>query len=309
MQVVEMLASTGDQAAAAAFGQALAAELGSRDEPFQRAALARAALPLLERRNDDSVTVLLSNVAATTLSPEETRGGPDPARTDAMTDAEGALREALAAPDDADRQRQSGAVLQRVHRDLSAEPQPNARSNPYRSAAQARLLAILAPSLTDKEGALAAADLLGLLARTEDYLTREAIARALAASTPKLPGAERAQALTAAKATLAKTGSAEEATALARAIAALLPAEPGAATLEIVDALKYPTATEAPSDVLLAALASVWPEEYKAIAGRRLPDQVVLDWLEAHLPAGEHLTDPPQRPAGLKLAGTGLSSR
>jgi hypothetical protein len=68
---------------------------------------------------------------------------------------------------------------------------------------------------------------------------------------PKLPGAERAQALTAAKVALAKTGFVEEATALARAIAALLPAEPGAATAEIVEALKYPTATEAPSDVLV----------------------------------------------------------
>jgi hypothetical protein len=96
---------------------------------------------------------------------------------------------------------------------------------------------------------------------------------------------------------------------LARAIAALLPAEPSAATAEIVEVLKYPTATEAPSDVLLAALASVWPEEYKAIAGRTLPDQMVLDWLEVHLPAGERLTDPPQRPAGLNLAGAGLSSR
>ena len=35
--------------------------------------------------------------------------------------------------------------------------------NPYRSAAQGRLLAILAPSLTDQEAALAAADLLDLL--------------------------------------------------------------------------------------------------------------------------------------------------
>ncbi len=148
-----------------------------------------------------------------------------------------------------------------------------------------------------------------MLARTDDYLTREAIARALAALAPKLPATERAQALTAAKMALAKTGSSEEATALARAIAALLPAEPGAATAEIVEALKYPTATEAPSDVLVAALANVWPEEYKAIAGRTLPDQIVLDWLEDHLPAGERLTDPPQRPAGLKLAGAGLSSR
>jgi hypothetical protein len=200
-------------------------------------------------------------------------------------------------------------VLQLVHKDLSAKSPPNSQPNSYRQAAQARLLEVMAPSLMEQEAALAAADLLDLLSRTEDYLTRDAIARALAALAPKLPGAERAQALTAAKLALAKTGSSEEAASWARAIVALLPAERDAATAEIVEALKYPTATEAPSDVLVAALADVWPEEYKAIAGRTLPDQTVLDWLELHLPAGERLTDPPQRPAGLKLAGAGLSSR
>ena len=163
--------------------------------------------------------------------------------------------------------------------------------------------------MTEKDGALAAADLLDLLARTEDYLAREAIARALAALAPKLPATDRAQALPAAKLALAKTGSAEEATAWARAIAALLPAEPSAATTEIVEALKYPTATEAPSDVLVAALAHVWPEEYKAIAGRTLPDPIVLDWLEQRLPTDQRLTDPPRRPAGLKLAGAALPPR
>ena len=51
---------------------------------------------------------------------------------------------------------------------------------------------MLAPSLTEKEAALAAADLLDMLPRTEDYLAREAIARALAALAPKLPDSERA---------------------------------------------------------------------------------------------------------------------
>jgi hypothetical protein len=215
----------------------------------------------------------------------------------------------MAAPDAAHTEGQSAALLQLLHRNLGTESAPNSQSNPYRHAAQARLVEVLAPSLSEKESALAAADLLDLLARTEDYLAREGIARALVALAPKLPATERAQALPAAKLALAKTGSAEEATAWARAIAALLPAEPSAATVEIVEALKYPTATEAPSDVLVAALANVWPEEYKAIAGRTLPDQTVLEWLEAHLPAGKRLTDPPQRPAGLKLAGAALSPR
>jgi hypothetical protein len=309
MQVVEMLASTGDQAAAAAFRQALTAELAIRNEPFQRAALARAALPVLERANGESATVLIATVAAATLVPQQTRRGRDPARNVAMADTEGALRGALAAPDNADRQRQSGAVLQLVHKDLSAKSTPNSQPDPYRQGAQVRLIEVIAPSLTEQDAALATADLLDLLSRTEDYLTRATVARALGALAPKLRGPERAQALAAAKVALAKTGSSEEATAFARAIAALLPAERAAATAEIIEALKYPTATEAPSDVLVAALADVWPEEHKAIAGRTLPDQTVLDWLELRLPAGERLTDPPQRPAGLKLTGAGLSSR
>ncbi len=308
MQVVEMIARTGDQAAAAAFGQALEVEIANRNEPFQRAALARAALPLLER-NGASATVLLATVVATTLAAEETRGGTDPAHRDAMADAEATLRGVLAAPDDAHIEGQSAALLQLLHRDLGTKSTPNSQSNPYRHAAQARLLEMLAPSMTEKDAALAAADLLDLLARTEDYLAREAIARALAGLAPKLPATERAQALPAAKLALAKTGSAEEATAWARAIAALLPAEPSAATTEIVEALKYPTATEAPSDVLVAALAHVWPEEYKAIAGRTLPDPIVLDWLEQRLPTDQRLTDPPRRPAGLKLAGAALPPR
>ena len=171
---------------------------------------------------------------------------------------------------------------------------------------------MLAPSVTPDladRAVGAAEDLLTTLPDTADYVSREAIARALAALAPKLPDSERERALAAVKIPLAKTGSSEEATAWARAIAALLPAEPRAATAEIVEALKYPTAAGVPSDVLLAALANVWPEEYKAIAGRTLPDRMVLDWLEDHLPAGKRLIDPPVQPAGLKSAGAGLSPR
>ena len=45
----------------------------------------------------------------------------------------------------------------------------------------------------------------------------------------------------------------------------------------------------------------------KAIAGKTLPDQIVLDWLEDHLPDGGSLTDPPQRPDGLEQADPGLA--
>ena len=166
---------------------------------------------------------------------------------------------------------------------------------------------MLSPSLTETEGTSAAADLRSL-ARTEDFVTRDAIARAFAALSRKLPPSDREQALTEAKLALAKTGSSEEATAWARAITVLLPAEPKAATRVIVEALKYPTATEASSDILLSAMAKVWPADYGAIAGRTLPDQIVLDWLQNHLPAGEQLTDPPPRPA-LEPTDAGLMQR
>jgi hypothetical protein len=104
---------------------------------------------------------------------------------------------------------------------------------------------------------------------------------------------------------LAKTGSTEEATAWAGAIAALLPEERGAATGEIVEALKYPTATEAPSLRLLSALAPVWGEEYAPIEGRMLPDDLVLNWLETRLPKGHSLTDPPEAPPDLQSEPAG----
>ena len=186
---------------------------------------------------------------------------------------------------------------------------PNAKPNPYRRAAQVRLAAMLAPSLPPESARLASADLLTMLPDTKDYLTREAIARALAALAPKLPDPERQEALAAAKIALAKTGSADEATAWARAVAALLPAEPHAATAEIVEALKYPTATGVPSEVLLASLAKPWPKEHEAIAGKTLPDQDVVDWLEEHLPEGGSLTDPPRPPDGLEQADPGLAQQ
>ena len=186
---------------------------------------------------------------------------------------------------------------------------PGGKPISYRRAAQVRLATMLAPLLPPESATLASADLLAMLPDAEDYLTREAIARALAALAPKLPDSERQEALAGAKIALAKTGSADEATAWAHAVAALLPADPRAATAEIVEALKYPTATGAPSDILLDALAMPWPQDYGTIADRRLPDQGVVDWLERHLPAHARLTDPPQRPPGLESAEPSSVSR
>jgi hypothetical protein len=152
-------------------------------------------------------------------------------------------------------------------------------------------------------------DLLAMLPDTEDYLTREALARGLAALAPRFSDPERQEALSAAKIALAKTGSTDEAIAWARATAALLPAEPHAATAEIVEVLKYPTAVDAPSDILLSALTTAWPKEYKPTPGRKLPDQNLVDWLEDHLPADDRLTDPPPRPPGLEPVDAGLLPR
>jgi hypothetical protein len=289
MQLTEKLGSMDDgKPVVAAFSRALARQLGLPMEPAQRAALARATVPLLERQSE-SLPLLVRTVAAITLPQQGT-----PLR------AEDALRQALPGSDGPPQRAQAAFDL--LHADWTAQPTANASPNPYRRAAQARLLAMFAPLLTPDLAVRAAEDLLIMLPAAPDYLSREAIARALAALAPQLPDAERNKALSAAKVALAKTGSTEEATAWAGAIAALLPAEPRAATAEVVEALKYPTAVEAPSNVLLAALAERWEEgpETQPMPGVTLPNLALLDWLEAHLPEGHNLADPPSPPPDLQ---------
>jgi energy-coupling factor transporter ATP-binding protein EcfA2 len=288
MQVTEKLGSMdGGEPLVAAFSRALTTQLALPMETVQRAALARATVPLLERQRE-SLPILVATVAAVTLPQQQ---------------AEDALRQAL--PGSEGPPQRAQAALDLLHADWTAKPAPNASPSPYRRAAQARLLAMLAPSVTPDLAARAAEDLLTLLPDTPESLSREAIALALAALAPKLSEAKRDEALWAAQDALAKTGSTEEATAWAGAVAALLPDERGTATAEVVKALKYPTATGAPSDVLLAALAQLWPEEYKTIAGRTLPDQTVLNWLEAHLPEGYDLSEPPPLAQGLQSGEAG----
>jgi hypothetical protein len=312
MQVLEEVAIIGEQAEVTAFGKALTRQFAAINEPLQRAALARAAIPLLPllpggptpiKRQIADITSLVPDSAA--LDPEQRL---DPVqrsllRERALREAADELVEAVSSPDQEQRQRQSEALLDRLRADWNAEPSPDTGFTLFRRAAQGRLLAMLAPFLTPDSAALATADLLAMLPGMQDYLTREAIARALAALADKLTDTGRAEALAAAKSGLAMTGSTEEATAWAHAIAALLPGDPRAATAEIVEALKYPTATGAATDILLAAaLATPWPEDYRTIAGRTLPDQTVLDWLAARLPEGRHLTDPPAPPPGMQSA-------
>ena len=125
------------------------------------------------------------------------------------------------------------------------------------------------------------ADLLTMLPRTQDYLAREAIARALAALAPKLP---RRPAQGGARGREEWTCSGPFHRGSDRVGAARSPAllrKLGAATTEIVEALKDPTVTGAPADILLAALKrSLGKGTTKPSQAGRLPDGIVLDLLE-----------------------------
>jgi energy-coupling factor transporter ATP-binding protein EcfA2 len=314
MRLAEALGDAEDEKITESFGQALTAQLAQPNEPPQRTALVRAAVPLLSRRND-SARILASIVAQDVLVLDQVGAGSDPAhnailRRQVLRNAEYALRRASSTLDGAHRERHSKEVWRIIHEDWSTKLAPDVRANYYRRAAQVRLLEALASSLPPEAVALARTDLLSMLPHTEDYLAREAIARGLAALAPRFSDPERHEALSAAKIALAKTGSTDEAIAWARATAALLPAEPHAATAEIVEMLKYPTAVDAPSHILLSALMTAWPKEYEPTPGRMLPDQNLVDWLEDHLPADDRLTTgSPPRPPSLEPIDAGLLPR
>ena len=168
-----------------------------------------------------------------------------------------------------------------LHKDWSAaaavgqaEPLPSRRAAaPRRSAG-----AVAGPDrnpLAPEPGPAPATDLLEMLPRRAGLISYARRSRGPSRLLgPALPG-PRARKGTQGEAqvALAKTGSTEEATAWAGAIAALLPDERGAATAEIVEALKYPTATEGATEVLLEAIAARWDDGSK-IEGRSLPDPV-----------------------------------
>jgi hypothetical protein len=304
VQIAETLGEMGDPAVVAAFGQALTATLAQPHDPYQRAALARAAMPYLARFGGNP-PVLLSSIAGILLVPES--GDLDPRarslfRQNALPGAEAALGRAL--PEDLSKKREAAEVLDLLLRDWAAAPSPNARPNAYRRAGQVRLLAVLAPLLTDQLPSQAKAALLAMLPQTRDSVTREAVARALTALATTLPERERAESLRAAKGALATTGAIEEATAWAHAIAALAPEDDAAATAEMVEALKYPTATDEATEVLLVAIAARWDEDWDKIEGRTLPDPVLLDWLEERTPGDDTLATPPARPPELERLET-----
>ncbi len=295
MQVFEMYSRTPDKAAGAALGQALVEKFKS--DPELQGVLARAAIPLAEQRGDGA-PALVPYMAEAIFGRANS------------ADVENQLMQALLSPDGDRRKAASEAVVPVLLDEWSSNwpttTASNNRSDLYRWAAQARLMAALAPSLSSARatdtmnGALLVLNRLG----QPDYVAREAMARALEALAPVLPETARATALSPAKAALAGTGSREEAIAWTRAIIALLPADRDAFTQGVVEVLKYPTAAGAPTEALLAALASRWPGE-GALKGKNLADKAVLDWLEAHLPDGQSLSAPPPRPAGLETAEAG----
>jgi hypothetical protein len=300
MQVAEKLATLDDPAAVATFGEALTTQFKLPNTPSQQAVLARAAVPLLAQFSDSDT--LVSSVTNILLVPTNTGAGAATREVhDRSSKALQDLRQALFSAGDQRKERPSQDLLQALRREWAAESLGTARANPYRRAAQMRLVAILAVSASGSTEHVTE-DLLKMLPHVGDYLTREAIARALAAIAPKLPEAQREAALKATKNALAITGSTEEATAWAHAIAGLLPGDAYAATADIVEALKYPTATEAPSNVLLEALADRWEQEsnMKQMPGKTLPNPALVDWLERHLPEGYSVTQPPPRPPGLQ---------
>ena len=98
MQVVETLAATRNEAIAAVFGRALTTQLQLPNEPLQRTALVRSAVPLLTAGRECESPGFLRREDV--LVPEQTGAGLDPphrslVRRTALTEAEAALQEAL----------------------------------------------------------------------------------------------------------------------------------------------------------------------------------------------------------------------
>jgi len=299
LSLVQVAETVGDRlggAAATTLARGFARQLAEAKQAPERAALARAALPLLQP-GAGSVPGLVERVALATIGER----APDEVGT--MKDALG--RALSPSPQAQSRTEAAQTVVGGVLKAWSDDP---ASADGYSSPAQLRLLATLAPMLSDPMAAQATKTLLVAFwrpapdgrhttpARSEtrpagcaaerrvlpdDYLVREAAARALQALARRLAphSEERGGALCLAKTGLAWTGSKEEASAWAGAIAVLLPVDRDAFTAGIAEVLRYPTAAGAPTEVLLAALAQRWPDE-DALRGKKGIDPAVLAWFE-----------------------------
>jgi hypothetical protein len=298
MQITETAGDKLGEADAAKLAHGFAQRLAHTKTLPERAALARATMPLL-RPASSSVPAVLDQVTQATF------GERAPEEIGAVKDA---LMRALGSSG-ADAGSRTPAAEAAVSGILQVWVDYPARKEAYLSAAQLRLLATLAPMLGDAMATQATRNLLVAFWRPgadpsrakpaaeppagsykcaeerralqDDYLVREAAARALQALAPRLAPRtpEREMGLCMAKMGLAWTGSREEATAWARAVAALLPPDRADFTSGIVEILKYPTAAGAPTELLLAELAKRWPDE-AALGGKKGLDLAVLGWLE-----------------------------
>jgi hypothetical protein len=303
MQLAEELADHVEDEVVVAWGKALLERFKQPNDPLQHAALARATVPLL-RKLGMLPDVLVPTIAGITMVRPPRGALLSHSAVKNLENAQAALLRALH-PAAGQESAAAADAIGMLGREWRAPRAEDSNLERYRRSAQIRLVALLAPTLSSDAAAAVAAELRALLRATNgDYLTREAIARAIEAVAGRLSPADRAKTLADTQRALAATGSTEEAGALARSIAALLPADdPQAATAEIVEALKYPTATGEPTDILLAGLETLWPSDYHSIANLTLPNRDVLDWLEAHLPDEVRLRDVPPRPPDLGSGG------
>ena len=67
----------------------------------------------------------------------------------------------------------------------------------------------------------------------------------------------------------------------------------------MVEALKYPTATDEATEVLLEAIVARW-DDGSSCEGTTLPDPALLDWLEERTPGDSTLAKPPVQPRDIK---------
>jgi hypothetical protein len=158
-QVAETFCRVFDKATVAALGKALAQEVTETGDPASLAALARAVIPLLEPPGHDA-SPLVASVAAAVFGKA------------ASDDNKAKLGEALFALNATHETAAAEAVLTILLDEWTAQwggiMLPKKRPDLYRRAAQARLLATVAPILDDVSAAYATKGLLLVLPGTPD---------------------------------------------------------------------------------------------------------------------------------------------
>ncbi len=238
--------------------------LGSYDEPFKRAALARAAMSLVAQLGAANLPKSAPLLAGIVI------GG----RNDGNGAAYTAALWAIGGGSDGSR-----PSMQPLH-DLLLPLVPGERG--YRSGALARALAIGARRLPRPDANALADAAVRAISQAPDSFARQGLALLLLALEPQLDAASREKALTAAKGVLAQATTPEEAVALAKLTASLLYAVDDTrllmATTEI---LKYPTVAGAPTDAVLDVLESrLPPTRLPAVKHlKEMPIPSLVEWL------------------------------